>query len=410
MRLILLALFSSFSLSLSPSLSLSQDGMGGMEEEKPKQDDLGRKLREGYTAAADWIVKMQEADGSWKAGPKGKEQTSLAYSGLVLAALAGSPADIRERYKDAIAKAAALLASKQNSDGSFGDGPNGAFLKTYITGIAMMALGATDRDKYKDHLGNARGYLKANQLKEGVDRGGLGYGDQEPKPEGVKQMEANLSTLGFGAEGMKAAGLPKDDEFWKLCIEYVKKCQNNSETNTDKEFIARLKTKGLSVGDDGGLYYTANPADAKAGTVKLGDKEVIASYGSMTYDGIKTYLYAGLAKDSKEVKSAMDWVRKNYTVDLHPGFPTDEKKRTELQGVYYYYLMMTRALDAYGERPLKGLDGKDHDWVKDVGEKLLAMRKEGKWVNENPRWWEGDPLLVTIYVLNTMDILLKHTK
>jgi squalene-hopene/tetraprenyl-beta-curcumene cyclase len=379
-------------------------GMGEKPKPEAQQDDLGKRLREGYSAAADWLVKTQGEDGGWKAGMPGKEMTSLAYTGLIVSALAGAPDDVKAAYKGAITKGAALLASKQNADGSFGEGPSGAFLKTYVTGIAMMALGAVDRDKYKDQLGNARGYLKANQLKEGPDRGGLGYGDKEPKPDGkIKEGIANLSTLGFGAEGMKAAGLPADDEFWKLCVEY--------EVNKDEKFLAALKEKGLSIGDDGGLFYTAtaNRDDHKAGTVKIGDKEIIQSYGSMTYDGIKTYLFSGLSKDSKEVKSAMDWVRKNYTVDIHPGFPSDAQKR-ELSGVYYYYLLMSRALDAYGERPLKGLDGKEHDWVKDIGEKLLQLSKNGKWVNENTRWWEGDPMLVTTYVLNTMNVLLKNTK
>lgn len=383
-----------------------QEQMGG----GAKQDELPKKLREAYTAAADWLVKMQQEAGDWKAGPPDKQQTSLSYTGLVTAALAGAPEDLRGNYKAAIDKAAAFIASKQNSDGSFGEGPTGGFLKTYATGLCMMALGSADFKKYQDALGNARGYLKNNQLKEGPDRGGLGYGDLDPKPTGMVKMEANLSTLGFGAEGMKAANLPADDAFWKLCVEYVKKCQNNSELNTDKEFLARLKEKGLSVGDDGGLYYSANPDKQQTERVKLGDKEVITSYGSMTYDGIKTYLYAGLANDSKEVKAAMDWVRKNYVIDAHPGFPTDEKKRTELQGLYYYYLMMVRALDAYGERPLQTMDGKKHDWAREVGEKLLALRKEGKWVNENPRWWENDPVLVTMYVLNTLNVVCKHVK
>jgi squalene-hopene/tetraprenyl-beta-curcumene cyclase len=377
----------------------------------PPQEDLKKKLVEAYGRSADWIVGQQDGSGAWKAGPPGKEQPSIAYTGLVVSALAEAPKDIRAKYKGAIDKGVAYIVSKQNDDGSFGDGPGGAFLKVYTTSISLMALSLAAPDK-KDAIGNARGYLRNNQLKEGVDKGSLGYGDKEPKMEEGKLVEKstipNLSTTGFAAEGMARSGLPKDDQFWKLVVEYVSKCQNNSETNKDPEFVARLKEKGLSVGDDGGLFYAADPGDMKAGTVKITDKVIIQSYGSMTYDGIKTYLYAGLSKDDPRVKSAIDWVRKNYSVESHPGFAWDEK-RTDLQGLYYYYLVMARAFEAIGEKTFKTFDGKDHKWANELGEQLLKVQREQKmWMNENPRWQESSPVLTTSYVLNVLNVVLKH--
>jgi len=377
----------------------------------PPQEDLKKNLAGAYSRAADWLVSQQDESGAWKAGPPGKEQPSIAYAGLVVAALAEAPADLRAKYRPAIDKGVAYIASKQNPDGSFGEGPAGAYLKVYTTSISLMALSLAAPDK-KDAIGNARGYLKNNQLKEGIDKGSLGYGDKEPKFENGKLVEKssipNLSTTGFAAEGMARSGLPKDDAFWKLVIEYVQKCQNNSETNNDPQYLARLKEKGLSVGDDGGLFYAADPGDMKAGTVKLTDKVIIQSYGSMTYDGIKAYIYAGLTKDDPRVKAAMDWIRKNYSVDAHPGFAFDEK-RTDLQGLFYYYLMMARAFEAIGDKTLTTFDGKVHKWANELGEQLLKVQKDEKmWVNENPRWQESSPVLVTSFVLNVLNVVMKH--
>src|SRR5688572_2988494 len=303
--------------------------MAALLAPRAPQEDLKKNLSGAYARAADWIVSQQDETGAWKEGPPGQAMPSLAYTGLIVAALAEAPADLKPKYKAAIDKAVSFIVSKQNGDGSFGEGPAGNWLKVYTTAIDLMALSLATADK-KDPIGNARGYLKNNQLKEGVDKGSLGYGDKEVKMDQGKPVEKpvipNLSTTGFAAEGLARSGLPKDDPFWKLVIEYVQKCQNNSETNTDKEFLARLKTKGLSVGDDGGLYYAADLGDTKAGTVKLTDKEIIKSYGSMTYDGLKTYIYAGLSKDDPRVKAAMDWVRKNYSVEAHPGFAFDDKR------------------------------------------------------------------------------------
>jgi squalene-hopene/tetraprenyl-beta-curcumene cyclase len=248
----------------------------------------------------------------------------------------------------------------------------------------------------------------------------MGYGDVEPRLNSetgqvelsVKKM-ANLLTSGFTAEGLMQSGLPQDDTFWGLVADFVRKCQNNTEVNKDPEFMAALKARNMAVGDDGGLFYTpvADPSLQKAGMRKISDREIIMSYGAMTYEGIKTYVYAGLAKDSPEVKAAIDWVRKNYAVEMHPGFAYDVGGRNHLRGLYYYYLVMARALHAYGENPFETFDGKKHDWPRELAGQLLKTVQESKmWKNENASWYEGDPVLVTGYVLTTCDILLTYVK
>ena len=32
------------------------------------------------------------------------------------------------------------------------------------------------------------------------------------------------------------------------------------------------------------------------------------------------------------------------------------------------------------------------------------------WKNANPAWYEGDPVLVTAYVLNVLDLLFKYVR
>ena len=220
-----------------------------------------------------------------------------------------------------------------------------------------------------------------------------------------------MSILGFAADGLHASKLPQDDEFWALAVEFVRKCQNSTEFNNDPVFLAKLKAQGLSVGNDGGLFYmpSADRSVHKAGTVKIADAETIRSYGSMTYEGIKTYIYAGMDKQSPEVLAAVDWVRKNYSVEAHPGFPYDAEKRNHLLGVYYYYLAMARAMDAFGENPFRTHDEKMHDWPRELAAQFIGTVKESKmWVNANPSWYEGDPVMVTSFVLITCDVLFGY--
>lgn len=374
--------------------------------------DLARKLQETYATAAEKLIAMQDASGAWKMGPEGKQTPSPSSTSIIVASLAQAPEPIRSKFKEAAAKGLAYILSKKNEDGSFGEGPTGAFLKTYTTALSLVALSSVERtDAVADAIRGAQAYLKNNQLKEGPHEGGLGYGDA-PKP-GEKPGRGDLSVTGFAAEGLKASGLPQDDEFWKLVVKFARKCQNNSEINKDPEFMAELKAKNMAVGEDGGLYYAPVASDkaSPAGTKKVAGKDVIASYGAMTYDGIKTYIYAGLKKDSPEVKAAMDWVRKNYSLDEHPGFVYEEVKRNHLRGIYYYYLLMARALDVVGENPLETFDGKKHDWPREMAEQFIRIVKDSRmWQNENPAWYENDPVITTSYVLLTCDILFKYVK
>ena len=372
--------------------------------------ELRGRLVQTWGTAADWLATQQDASGAWKMEQGGKSSPSPSYTGLIVTGLGNAPAELKEKHKGSVAKGVDFLLSKVNADGSVGEGPTGGFLKTYATAISLMAFSSVERtSKVADAVRGAQAYLKNNQMKEGVNRGGSGYGDDSPSvdKEGkpiIKKGVANMSTTGFAAEALARSGLPKEDEFWKLVVEFCRRCQNSTEVNTDPAFAAALKAKGMAVGNDGGLYYGpfADPAMQKAGVKKIADKDVIVSYGAMTYDGLKTYLYAGLKKDSPEVTAAMDWVRKNYSVEAHPGFAFDAVQRHQLRGLYHYYMVMSRALDAFGERPLETFDGKKHDWPVEIAEQLLKTAKESKmWVNDNPGWYEGDPVLVTSYVLTT---------
>ncbi len=386
-----------------------------------QEGDLAQRLCTAYTEAADGLVRIQMTSGAWPVVMPDQRVPSVAYTALTVRALSGAPEALRQKYQQNIDKAIEFLLSKANADGSFGEGASGTYMKTYTTAVALSALSVAPRtDRVIDAIRGAQAYLKRNQLREGPFKGGFGYGDEEPKRnpetgefEVKRSTNANLSVTAMVAEAMKDSGLSLSDDLWPLVQEFVRKCQNNTETNTDPAYLASLKEKGMSIGNDGSLYYTpvADAGVQKAGTRKIADRETIVGYGSMTYDGIKTYVYAGLRRDAPEVKAAVDWVRRNDSVEPHPGFVYEQGQRKHLRGLYYYYLVMARALDACGERPLVLPDGTARDWPAELGEQLLKSLRETKtWVNDNPAWYEGDAVLVTGYVLNVLDILFHYVR
>ena len=78
---------------------------------------------------------------------------------------------------------------------------------------------------------------------------------------------------------------------------------------------------------DGGFYYTiAAGGQSQAGNTPDGG---LRSYGSMTYAGLKSMIYAGVSQDDPRVKAAYKWIQDHYTLDEIPGMGE--------QVLFYYY-------------------------------------------------------------------------
>jgi hypothetical protein len=96
--------------------------------------------------------------------------------------------------------------------------------------------------------------------------------------------------------------------------------------------------------------------------------------------------------------AVMDWLRANYTLDENPGLG--------LEGLYYYYHTMAEALALYGADTLVAKGGKSINWREQLARRLIRLQQaDGSWANENGRWWEKDPALVTSYALVALEIV-----
>jgi squalene-hopene/tetraprenyl-beta-curcumene cyclase len=191
-------------------------------------------------------------------------------------------------------------------------------------------------------------------------------------------------------DALKSVGAGPDDEAVQKALVFVSRCQNLETEFNATPFAARV--------NDGGFYYT--PADG--GTSQAGNTPDggLRSYGSMTYAGLKSLIYAGLKADDPRVKAALAWIQGHYTLDENPGMGT--------AGLYYYYQAYARALAALGVDELKDASGKSHNWRSELVEALAKRQQpDGSWLNENARWLEGNPNLVTGYVLLTLSYARK---
>lgn len=331
-------------------------------------------LQQMVEKAVDYLrIHGQAADGSYSA-QAGPAVTALVTSGLLKNGR--SPDD------PLVAKSLKYLEGFVQPDGGIYN-PNGNVLN-YETCISINCFAAANRDgRYDKLLEGATAFVKGQQWDEGeghdrnsVNYGGAGYGSKK-RPD--------LSNTAFMIDALKEAGTGPDDPAMQRALIFVSRCQNlESEFNTT-QFAAK--------DPDGGFYYTP----AAGGASMAGDTPDggLRSYGSMTYAGLKSMIFAGVTADDPRVKAALEWAQKHYTLDENPGMGD--------AGLYYYYHTFAKALAALDSTSVADADGKLHDWRSELIA-ALAQRQQpnGAWLNENSRWLEGDANLVTGYALLTL--------
>ena len=139
---------------------------------------------------------------------------------------------------------------------------------------------------------------------------------------------------------------------------FVSRCQNLESEHNTSPFAAKV--------NDGGFYYTiAAGGQSQAGNTPDGG---LRSYGSMTYAGLKSMIYAGVSRDDPRVKAAYEWIQEHYTLDENPGMGE--------QGLYYYYHTFAKALDTIGDEQVVDADGKSHDWRAELAAAVGVARKK----------------------------------
>ncbi len=333
----------------------------------------------------------QNEDGSWspQAGP--------AVTAMVLGVLLDRP-DIAGD-DPAVRKAIEYVMSKRQADGGIHDG----ILENYNTSICLAALARiNDRPDVAEAIAKGQAYLRGLQWHDQADPSGEKIGQGHAYYGGAgygKHGRPDMSNTQMMLEGLYESGMDCNDPIFRRALAFITRCQG---TAANHEF-------GDQIVPDGGFIYATSVNKEQIGVPQsqagYAEQEPVAgraaprrlrTYGSMTYAGFKSYIYANLDRDDPRVLDAYRWIKNNYTLDHNPGMPEDQK----LQGLYYYYMTFGRALRAWGVTTIPTPDGQHHDWANDLITKLAELQREdGSWINEADRWMEGDADLVTAYAL-----------
>ena len=324
---------------------------------------------------------------------------NAGFTAMAIGGLLSAPEPREPQVQEAIDNGLAWLVKLQKPDGSIHEGQ----LANYTTSAAILALVRSGKKEYEPVIEKAQKYLIDLQVDEAE-----GYSPDHPYYGGNSygnEQRPDLSNVQMALEALAESGVDKDNAAFQRALVFLQRCQNRSESND-----IRIQDGGKVIvsGDDGGAAY--GPGTSKAGYVELEDgTKVPVSYGSMTYALLKCYVFAGVPKDDPRMKACWEWLKKNYTVDVNPGFERSADPAAAYQGLYYYLHTMAKALDVFGEETIVDAQGKPHSWRKELAGRVVAMqRKDGSWTNENSeRWYEGNPVLATSYALMTLQMAAK---
>jgi squalene-hopene/tetraprenyl-beta-curcumene cyclase len=366
-----------FLAAVTAATTLSATGLAGLNAfaaavvPDPKIDALVAK-------AIDYLAKSQTPAGAFSP-QSGVGVTALVTTGMLRNGR--SPDD------PLIARSLKFLEGYVQPDGGIYSPKLG--FKNYETSIGLTCFVEANADKRYDKLiRNAEKFLKATQWTEAenendkslkIDKshpfyGGAGYG---------KNKRPDLSNTAFMIDALKEAGNGPDDEAMKKALVFVSRCQNlESEYNN---------TPAAAKNPDGGFYYT--PADGGESAADKLPNGGLRSYASMTYSGLKSMIYCGVKPDDPRIKAAKKWIQENYDLKNNPGIGRN--------GLYYYYHVFAKTMATVGSDTIEDSKGVKHDWRKELVDQLAARQSpNGSWTNpDSPRWLEGDPNLVTGYVL-----------
>lgn len=359
--------------------------------------------------------KQDQESGGWslpKPGADGKTPPQLpGISALVLMGMAMDPAP-GEAAQQSIALGTKYLLNLAQPDGGIYDG----LLPSYNTALAVSALSRIKTPQAQDAVRRGVEFLKKLQWSEDSDPslggneaakpitrehpfyGGVGYG-RHGRPDN--------SNLNIFMQAMQDAGVSADDPAVQRALVFLQRTQMDERIN-DMPYAKGSRQGGF-------VYATAENAqsvDGRAGQSMAGTIEETLSdgtkasrlraYGSMTYAGFKSYLYANLPRTDRRVAAAYDWIRSNYTVEENPGLGTD--------GMYYYYVVLARALRAWGEPTIPTLNSAgepagDKRWAEDLLNRLAGLQQDdGSFKSVDDRWMENDPVLITAYAV----VALRH--
>lgn len=336
-----------------------------------------KAMRDGFA----FLRKVQSEDGSWS------DRRFPGMSALALWAMARSQANHADNAEAKAKAETYILSCAQPDGGIYVPIPNrrGGGLGNYNTCLCLTALHqAGAKTRAASTLLAARAYIASTQIEtEGMHEGGFGYDKSSPRAYTDLNntfYAVDAMRISQDVEELRPAGEKRVDIDWDAAKKYI---------------LSMQETTGEAAGS-----FVYNREVPRRKDPNADDRPSLRVHGSMSYAGLLAMLHCDLSRDDPRVRSTLQWLGKYWTLEENPGQGN--------QGLYFYYDVLARALDAAAVQKLPLADDREIDWKEELALAILnRQQKDGSWVNESNRFWEGDPVLSTSYAVLALTYTLE---
>ena len=323
-----------------------------------------KTYRQTVNRAVAFLKGKQAADGSF-AAYAGPGVTAVAATGLLR--IGRAPTTRRGQASSTWRSSSSPTAASTRPEN---------MLPNYETSWHWSVLHEANRDRRYDKLiKNAEQFLKEHPVgrrASGQDRA------SSLRRRGLRQAASGPTcrTPASSLDALKAAGDGPDDPAVKKALIFVSRCQNLESEDNTTPFAAK--------NPDGGFYYTpAAGGESEAGKTANGG---LRSYGSMTYAGLKSMIYAGVGPDDPRVKAAVE-------VDARSTTTSTTTRAWAPPACITTTTPFAKALDAASIKEIEDAKGDKHDWRQDLLAQLVRRQQpNGSWVNDENRMAGGRAL------------------
>jgi hypothetical protein len=315
--------------------------------------------REAIAKAAHYLWSKQGSDGGFHSETYGLLRSGQSLTPFVLLALLDAPA----RPRGAAESAFAFIRANVDREGALGR--SDPSLEDYPNFATSLAIRAMVRAGHREPLDRMTACLRRQQFGEGGGwtpehpaYGAWGMGGPIRKPPHTGHVDLSMTRHVLQAVVLDMSA----EEPAGRARKYLERCQN----------------------PDGGFMFSTVIEDAnKAGVGR--------SYGTATADGVLSLLAVGGKPGEGRAARALAWLSKNHRVDGVPGFDQSTAKWRE--GMLYYYLASSaQAFRQAGSGPA--------GWQKEMVHSLTArQREDGSFKNASFLMKEDDPLIATTLAL-----------
>lgn len=320
------------------------------------------------------FLRAQQADDGTFSREAGPGITALAITGALRC---GEPL-----ASPMVQKGLAALKTFIKPDGGiYGNGR----LRNYETCIAIICFAEANKNgEFNSILQDAKRFVTSIQYGVGTEsgseelwQGGVGY---------AGQGRPDLSNTAYLIEALRALDAGADDPNIQAALAFVSRCQNLESPHNSTVFADKI--------NDGSFYYEipTEKIDPSSDPERYTPEGGLRGYGTITYAGYKSMIYAGLTPEDPRVAAALQWISATYTVENNPNMGQ--------AGLYYYYQTFSTALEAAKLETINDADNQPRNWREDLAGALAKRQNsDGSWSNENRRWLENEKNLATSFAL-----------